>query len=114
MTIAASHAIARRAVEREQMRRGLTQEQAAGWIAGRIREAPGTILRLVKGQAKRIDRAVSDKLTAFAVRQLETEIQGLEHELAVLRRSGADPRSLCIAEIEGHLAHARRLMERRP
>jgi len=114
VTIAASYTLARRTVERDQMRLGLTQEQAAATIARRIREAPGTILRLVKGQAKRVDHAVREKLTAYAVRQLETEIQGLEHELALLRAGHGDARADRFDEVETLLAKARELMGAQP
>lgn len=114
VSIAASYELARRAVEREQSRQGLTQEQAAASIARRIKEAPGTILRLVKGQAKRIDAAVKDKLTAYACRQLETEIQGLTHELALYRAGHGDARADRLDEIEALLARARTLMEVKP
>ena len=114
VSIAVSYSMARRAVEREQTRQGLTQEQAATTIARRIREAPGTILRLVKGQAKRIDGAVRDKLTAYACRQLEAEIEGLSHELALLRAGNGDACVDRLDEAEALLAKARKLMGERP
>jgi hypothetical protein len=114
VTIAASYSMARRAVERDQMRLGLTQEQAAATIARRIREAPGTVLRLVKGQAKRIDAAVKDKLTAYVCRQLETEIEGLSHELALYRAGIGNASADRLDEAEALLARARALMEAKP
>jgi hypothetical protein len=110
----AMQAMARRVIEREQSREGLTKEQATAAIARRIREAPGTIIGIAKARAKRIDANVRDKLTAYAIRQLEQEIMRLEHELAIARQIGADPRANKIDQVEALLAQARALIGSRP
>lgn len=103
--------MARGIISREQGQNGLTQEQAAKSVARRIREAPGTIMRLIKGRAKRIDAVVRDKLTAYAIGQLEAHRQRIDHELAMARACGPDPREAHLAQVEALLAEAERLMK---
>ncbi len=102
--------MARGIVEREQGQTGLTQEQAAKSVARRIREAPGTIMRLIKGRAKRIDAAVRDKLTAYAIAQIEAHRMRLDHELALARACGPDPREAQLDRVASLLAEAEALM----
>jgi hypothetical protein len=107
--------MARGIIAREQGASGVTQEQAAKSVARRIREAPGTIMRLIKGRAKRIDAAVRDKLTAYAIGQIEEHRQRLEHELALARACGPDPRAAYLDEAQALLDEAKKLMkEARP
>jgi hypothetical protein len=106
--------IARSAILREQARAGVTKDTAARSIARRIREAPGTLINVAKERAKRVDSRLRDKLTAFAISQIEQEIARMTHELEVLRQCGADPRSDSIAEVENLLAKAKALMVARP
>jgi len=103
--------MARGIIEREQGASGLTQEQAAKSVARRIREAPGTIMRLIKGRAKRIDAAVRDKLTAYAIGQLEAHRQRIDHELALARACGPDPREAHLDRVAALLAEAEALMK---
>lgn len=102
--------MARGIISREQGQNGLTQEQAAKSVARRIREAPGTIMRLIKGRAKRIDTAVRDKLTAYAIRQIEAHMDRLNHEMALARACGPDPREAHLDRVQALLDEAEALM----
>jgi hypothetical protein len=79
-------------------------------LARKLKVGVGTIERLVRGRVKRVDAALRDKLQALLVRELETEIQRLSHELEIARQGGSHLASLEVGEIETHLSKARALL----
>jgi ribosomal protein S2 len=75
-----------------------------------MRVLPGTLYNLARNRLKRLDTELRDRLTAFAIRDLQQEIERLSHELEMARQMGAHPMSERVGEIETHLAKARALM----
>ena len=53
---------------------------------------------------------VVDRLRGAVIRQLEAEVRHLEHELQVLRATGADPRDGEIASVVASLAKVRQTL----
>jgi hypothetical protein len=105
-------AIAQSLERRERERVGGTLAQARQRIADKLRIGVGTFENLVRGRVKRVDAAVRDRLQALIIREIETEIMRLNHELETYRRSGVALGSDEISEIEAHLCAARSLLER--
>jgi hypothetical protein len=67
----------------------------------------GTFENLRRSRIKSVATWVSDRLRYAVIRELEAEVRALEHELAILRQTGSDPRSFEMGEVETHLAAAR-------
>lgn len=97
-------------LERKERARGMSVHVARETLARKLRLGVGTIEHLCRGRAKRIDAAVRDKLQALLVRETESEIQRLTHELEIYRQSGAHLASIEVGEVEAHLAAARALL----
>ena len=70
------------------------------WTA---RPAASTRLSCARGQ-ERHD-------TLSFIREIESEIRRLTHELEIARQSGCDPRALDMGEVETHLAALRRIIK---
>lgn len=70
----------------------------------------GTLENLGRGRIKQVAAWVRDSLRAAVIRQLESELHALEHELSVLRQTGADPRSTEVDAVVSHLAAARQAL----
>lgn len=104
-----AYAIAQSLERREAARAG-SVERARERIAERARIGVGTLENIIRMRVKRIDAAVRDRLQALLIRDLETEIARLTHELEVARQSGAHLTSASISEVETHLARARDLL----
>lgn len=62
-------------------------------VARALGVAPGTIENLQRGRLKRVAGWLRDALRARVIRELEAELVRLNHELAVLKQTGVDPRS---------------------
>lgn len=62
-------------------------------VARALGVAPGTIENLQRNRLKRISGWLRDALRARVIRELEAEIVRLQHELAVHKQTGVDPRS---------------------
>lgn len=62
-------------------------------VARAIGVPPGTIENLQRGRLKRIAGWLRDALRARVIRELEAELVRLQHEIAVLKQTGVDPRS---------------------
>jgi transcriptional regulator with XRE-family HTH domain len=101
---------ASRLIRREAQRSHLDRDNATRAVARRIGLAPGSLSNVARGRAKRLTLAITDAIRAAMIRELEREIEGLTHELHLARASGADPRSLQVAEVESLLAAARALL----
>ena len=74
-------------------------------------KAGHSVERLVRGRVKRIDASIRDRLQALLVRELESEIARLTHELEIARQRGAHLASEQISEIETHLSRASSLLK---
>lgn len=61
-------------------------------VARSVGTSPGTIENLQRNRLKRIAGWLRDALRARVIRELEAEVARLQHEIAVLRQTGADPR----------------------
>jgi len=99
-------------LERKERARGLSVPEARRALARKIKVGVGTIENLVRGRVKRADAAIRDRLEAWMVRELESEILRLTHDLEMARRSGFHLASVEVGEIEAHLAQASALLKR--
>lgn len=79
-------------VDRES-RRTNDRARARRNVARALGVAPGTIENLQRNRLKRISGWLRDALRARVIRELEAEIVRLQHELAVHKQTGVDPRS---------------------
>jgi hypothetical protein len=94
-------------------RRFLSAPAARRSLARKLRLGIGTLENLVRGRVKRVDAAIRDRLQALLVRELESELTRLTHELEMARQGGVHPASQHISAIEAHLEQARALMQGR-
>ena len=62
-------------------------------VARALGTAPGTIENLQRNRLTKISGWLRDALRARVIRELESEIARLQHELAVHKQIGVDPRS---------------------
>jgi hypothetical protein len=90
--------------------RGSKEEPARRDIARRLRVGVGTFSNIVKDRVKRVDSRIRDRIHALLIRELESEIKRLTHELEIVRRSGVSLGSDQVREIEAHLAAVRSLI----
>lgn len=97
----------RRLEDRERTRAGLKLKDAREAVARRIAVPPGTMQNLRKNRLKTIAVHLYDRLRAGVIRELEAEMLHLEHELSILRQTGADPRHGEIDEVVASLAKVR-------
>jgi len=79
-------------------------------LASKLRIGVGTFENLVRARVKSVDTVIRDRLHALLIRELETEIERLSHELAMARQSGAHLASEQVGEIEAHLAKAHAIL----
>lgn len=86
---------------------GMSPEQVRERVAVNVGALPGTLENLRKSRLKVVAADLFDRLRARLVRELETELRTLEHELHVLHASGLDAGDEQVGEIETHLAAAR-------
>lgn len=77
----------------QEFRRTNDRTRARQNVARALGAAPGTIENLERNRLKRISGWLRDALRARVIRELESEIARLQHELAVHRQTGVDPRS---------------------
>lgn len=101
--------IARSLEQRERVRSPNIQH-ARQRLADKLRIGVGTFENIVRGRVKRIDAAIRDRLQALLVRELESELARLTHELEIARQSGAHLASEQVGEIETHLAAVRSIL----
>lgn len=99
-----------KSLERLERARGATVETARTRIARRLRVGIGQFEHVVRGRVKRIDAVIRDRLQALLVREIESEISRLQHELELVRQSGGSLASDQVREIEAHLSAARSLL----
>jgi len=76
----------------QEHRRVKDRDRARRNVARAIGASPGTIENLQRNRLKRIAGWLRDALRARVIRELEAEIARLQHELAVHKQTGVDPR----------------------
>lgn len=103
-------AAARRLVEIEAARSGVPVDRAKRRVAVREGIAPSTVDNILRRRVKAVAGWVRDRLRAALIRELQSEIMRLEHELAVARLGALHPADPEIAEAEAALAKAKALL----
>lgn len=76
----------------QEFRRTKDRPQARIHVARALGTSPGTIENIQRGRLKRISGWLRDALRARVIRELESEIVRLKHELEVHKQVGVDPR----------------------
>lgn len=89
VSLRASRAVARRSIARE------------------VRVAPGTLENITRQRTKGVRGWIADTIRGALVRELQREIERLNHELRTLVKRGADHRELEMAEVQSLLVRAR-------
>ncbi len=97
-------------LERIETSRGSTVNQARRRIANKVRVGIGTFENIVRDRVKRVDERIRERLYALLVRELESEIGRLTHELEMVRQCGDDIGAEHVRQIETHLAAAKNLL----
>lgn len=95
---------------RERDRNGGTLSDARTRVARAMGVMPGTLFNLVYDRAKRIDENLRARLSAYAVADIEREIAGLRHELAIAREMGASPDAASVRRLEAVIEDASSLL----
>lgn len=108
--VAAASGYARRLVEHEARSSGTVLREAVRPVARRLRLSASSLWGLLYAPPKKIGTETFRLLKTGVEHLLTQEIGRLEHELAILRQSGEDPRSAAFAEVEHHLEEARRAL----
>ena len=98
---------------RELFRHGGTRAEARARLARRIGVLPGTLYNLARDRLKRLDNRLRIALTSYAIRDLQSEIESLTHELEIARKMGAGNRheALEVEALEARMAMVKSLME---
>jgi hypothetical protein len=97
----------RRLVDGEARRAGVDHDTARAIVARRTEVPKGTLLSLRKNRLKGIAVHWYERLRSGVIRELEAELRHLEHELAILRQTGTDPRSDATAAVVADIAKVR-------
>lgn len=93
--------------EREQRRSGTSRAQARKALAQRIGVSAGTLENLKRQRLKGVKAWVRDRIRAAILRELELEIQGLEHERQMVLASLGGSAPLEVAAIDQSLTEIR-------
>lgn len=91
---------------REQRRTGGKLDVVRDMVARKVGVPAGTLRSLRKQRLKSINVAWYDRLRAGVIHELEAELRHVQHELAILRQTGADPRSPEVSALVAHEAAA--------
>jgi microcompartment protein CcmL/EutN len=97
-------------LERRERGRGFPVKAARARLADKLRVGYGTFENLVRGRVKTVDASIRDRLQALLIREIEAEIQRLQHELEIARQTGARLDSDQVCEIETHIQKAQALL----
>lgn len=84
---------AKRLEDAEAARSGMPVADARKAVARRLAMSPGTLENLRKGRLKAVAAHWYDTLRAGVIRELESELRHVQHEIAVARQTGLDPAS---------------------
>ena len=98
---------AARLENRERARTGWPLKAIRPLVAKKVGVSPGTLENLRHGRTKDPRKSIFDKLRAALIRELEAEMRAHEHEIHILKQTGADPRSDEITAAEKGLAEIR-------
>jgi len=96
--------------DREAAKQRVPVKHARVSVARRTGVASGTLENLRNGRVKAVAVHVYERLRHAIERELVAEMRALEHELEMLRRQGADPRTSEMDEVVAHLAAARKAL----
>ncbi|MEE7460645.1 hypothetical protein MFUR16E_04525 [Methylobacterium fujisawaense] len=97
--------------KREQDRNGGTRPEARARVARRMGVMPGTLYNLAANRLKKLDEAFKKRLTAYAVADLEREIEGYRHDLELARALGAPKDPETVRRIKAALESAQALYD---
>ena len=98
---------ARTLEDREAYRSGSDLDRAREAVARKTDVPKGTLLSLRKNRLKAIGVHWYERLRHGVIRELEAELRHLEHELAILRQTGVDPRSDATAAVVADVSRVR-------
>ena len=101
--------VLRRVIQAEQARSGLDRVTARSVIARRAGISPGSLENLLRGRLKNTER-VEGRVNVYLERRIAQEIQGLEHDISVLRASRGNAADADILAAEAAVAAARNLL----
>ena len=94
----------------ERVRSGLPADEVRPIVARRVGVAPGTLENIHRKRIKEPRKSLMDKLRSALVRELEAEMMRHQHEIHILKQTGADPRDYEIAEVEASLEKIRQTL----
>jgi uncharacterized protein YhaN len=77
--------------DKEAERSGVNLSEARKVVAREIGASPGTLENLRNRRVKGIAAHIYDRLRARVIRELESEMRHLEHELQILKQTGVGP-----------------------
>jgi hypothetical protein len=95
--------------DRESARSNMPLQDARKVVARRLSVAPGTLENLRRGRIKGIRAGLFERLRMAVVRELETEIGLLNHELEMARRGSLAASSDEISAMEAQSSRLREL-----
>lgn len=95
---------------REAKERGSSREDARPFLASKLKMLPGTLENIFRGRIKEPKQKTIDAVRNAFIRELEAEIQRLEHEVFMARQSGAAPDAHEIFEAQSHIEAAKSLL----
>jgi hypothetical protein len=99
------------AEKRETARTGANQPEARAAIARQLSVGYWTITNLLRRRLKGLRGDLRDKIKAGMIRHIESEIQGLSDELALVRQCGSTLSDAKIMQAEGALEQARAFLK---
>ena len=88
--------------DRESARSGVAIHLARKAVARRLEVAPGALENIRRGRVKGVRAWLYERIRAGVIREIESEMARLSHELEVARRSG-----LAVNKGEAHAVEAR-------
>ena len=103
---------ARRLVDIEADRHGIGAELAKARVARREGVPTSTLDNILRGRVKQVAAWVRDSLARGVVRELQNEINRLEHEIQLARISADQPRDADLLAAEAALATAKTLIRK--
>lgn len=102
--------LARRLEDREAIKLGLPLKAVRERVARRISSSPGFLENLRRGRIKNVPSWLMQRLRDAMVSELTSEIQRLEHEIAIAKQIGVDPREDEISKAAAQIAETKKLL----
>lgn len=108
LTIDTARRIARGLERRERDRAGGSIGKARERLAGKLGQpwTPGTLYNLARDRLKKLDGDLREALAAYAIEDLEADIERLRHDLATARALGAAQNPALVRQIAAVLDRA--------